>query len=284
MSEEVVTQTDVTVTQGGDWREALSADLRGDAHVVANPSLENFAKTAIHAQHQLGKTGIRQPGENATVYDVANFYKELGRPDNVDKYVAADFKDVEWKEGIERDEGFESEMLQELYDSGLSPYQAQRVYATYAKGIHGRTEQAEELRATSEQEFNTAISETWGMAKDAKLAAAKEAWTFILGSEETAAKWGSMKLQDGTLLGEHMDWITGFAELGQHLDKTGDGKTFVGGKQPSFTKTPGQAAEDLASFMSNPEKQKAWLTGDHVGHKAAQEEFTRLFRAAKGGA
>ncbi len=277
----------VTVTTpatGDDWRGALSADLRGDPHVQQYDSLESFTKTAVHAQRQLGKTGIRQPGENATVYDVANFYKELGRPDNVDKYVPADFKDVEWKEGIERDEGFESEMLQELYDSGLSPYQAQRVYATYAKGIHGRTEQAEEQRASSEQEFNTAISETWGMAKDAKLAAAKEAWTFILGSEEAASKWGTMRLQDGTLLGEHMDWLTGFAELGQHLDKTGDGKAFIGDRRPSFTNTPQQAAENLAAFMSNPEKQKAWLTGDHVGHKAAQEEFTRLSRAAKGGA
>ena len=252
----------------GDWRESLSADLRGDAHVQAYDSLEGFAKTAIHAQHQLGKTGIRQPGENATVQDVAAFYGELGRPTNVDKYVPADFKGVEWKEGVGRDEGFESEMLQELYDSGLSPYQAERVYATYAKGVHGRVSQAEEQRASSEQEFNKAISETWGMAKDAKLAAAKEAWKHILGSEEAAEKWGSMKLQDGTLLGEHMDWITGFAELGQHLDKTADGKTFVGGKQPSFTKTPQQGAEDLAAFMADPEKLAAWTTKDNGGQEA----------------
>lgn len=267
-----------------DWRESLSADLRGDAHVVANPSLENFAKTAIHAQHQLGKTGIRQPGENATVQDVAAFYGQLGRPDNVDKYVAADFKDVEWKEGVARNEEFEGALLQELFDAGNNPYQAGRAYAKYAELTHQLAAQADEARNDSEQEFNKQISETWGMAKEAKLAAAKEAWKHILGSEEAAAKWGNMKLEDGTLLGEHMDWIAGFAELGQHLDKTGDGKTFVGGKQPSFTKTPEQASEDLAAFRANEEKMKAWTTKGHMGHEAAQVEFTRLFKAANGGA
>ena len=93
-----------------------------------------------------------------------------------------------------------------------------------------------------------------------------------------------MRLEDGTLLGEHMDWVTGFAEMGQHLDKTQDGKSFIGDRQPSFTKTPGQAADDLAAFMADPEKRTAWTTKGHTGHTAAQAEYEKLHRAATGGA
>lgn len=266
---------------GSDWREALSADLRGDAHVVANPSLENFAKTAIHAQHQLGKTGIRQPGENATVYDVAKFYGELGRPDNVDKYVAADFKDVEWKEGIERNEEFEGALLQELYDAGNNPYQAGRAYAKYAELTHSLAAQAEEKRTADSQAFQSQLSKEFGMAKDAKLEAANKAWVKVLGSEELGTKFANMKLEDGSLLGEHMDLIKGMAELGQHIDgATG----LIGDRQPSFTKTPQQAGEDLAAFMADPEKLAAWTTQGHAGHAAAQAEYVRLHSAATGGA
>lgn len=281
MSEEVTQTADVTVTQGTDWRESLSADLRGDAHVVANPSLENFAKTAIHAQHQLGKTGIRQPGENATVQDVAAFYGELGRPDNVDKYVAADFKDVEWKEGIQRNEEFEGALLQELFDAGNNPYQAGRAYAKYAELTNAMATQAEEKRTADSQAFQSKLSEEFGMAKDAKLEAANKAWVHVLGSEELGSKFANMQLADGSMLGEHMDLIRGMAELGQHIDGT---TGLIGNRQPSFTKTPQQAAENLAAFMADPEKLSAWTTKDHAGHKAAQEEHTRLFRAAKGGA
>lgn len=264
-----------------DWRESLSADLRGDAHVVANPSLENFAKTAIHAQHQLGKTGIRQPGENATVQDVAAFYGQLGRPDNVDKYVAADFKDVEWKEGVARNEEFEGALLQELFDAGNNPYQAGRAYAKYAELTNAMAAQAEEKRTADSAAFQSKLSEEFGMAKEAKLEAANKAWVKVLGSEELGSKFANMKLEDGTLLGEHMDLIRGMAELGQHIDGT---TGLVGDRQPSFTKTPEQGAEDLAAFMADPKKRTAWTTKGHTGHAAAQAEYERLHRAATGGA
>ena len=271
--------TSVTV-ESGDWREALSSDLRGDSHIQAYDDLETFAKTAVHAQHQLGKKGVIPPGENATVQDYAKFYEQLGRPANVDKYSPADFKEtVEWKEGVPRDETFESEMMQEMYDAGLTPTQAERIFSKYAQNSTGRYEQAVEEHASNQQSLDEQLSKEFGYAKDARLEAANKAWVQILGDQEKATAMANMRLPDGTLLGQSFDLIKGMAELGQHIDgATG----LIGNKQPSFSKTPEEAKLSLQTLMGDAAFMEAWTTPRHPGHDAAQQRYLQASAAARG--
>ncbi len=268
-------------TPGGDWREGLSAELRGDDHVKQYDSLEMFTKTAVSAQHMLGKKGVIPPSENASVEDYARYYEQLGRPTNVDKYSPADFKDVEWHEGVTRDEAGESAMLQELYDAGLSPYQAQRVYKRFADVNGDLAKQAVESHGENVQKLEQDLSAEFGMAKETRLEEANKAWVKILGSQERANELAGLRLPDGTLLGQQLDLIKGFAELGQHIDgETG----MIGDKQPSFVTTPGQAAADLAALMGDKDFIEAWTTKGHPGHAAAQERYVAAHNAANGGA
>ena len=270
--------TPVTV-EGSDWRQALSADLRGDSHIQAYDDLEKFAKTAVSAQHMLGKKGVIPPGDNASVEDFAKYYEQLGRPTNVDRYVQKDVEGVEWTEGVQRDESFENEMLKEMYDSGLTPYQAKRIFDQYAVATNGRHEQAVEEHETNQQSLDEQLSKEFGYAKDSRLEAANKAWVKILGDQEKATEMANMRLPDGTLLGQNFALIKGMAELGQHIDgATG----LIGDKQPSFTKSPQEAKVELNTLMGDEQFMEAWTTPRHPGHAAAQQRFVEASAAARG--
>lgn len=261
------------------WKDDLAPEYR-DASFLEGVSddaagLNAFAKSAQHAQAKVRAKGVIPPGKDASIADYDTFYSGLGRPTEKRSYEPGDFPNVVFHEEVTRDEEFEKVFLQELYDSGTAPYQAERNFQAYAKDLERREVkrqvEVEQVEARVEKDLSTAF----GLAKDARLADAWDALTEMVG-EEQAGELVNTTLEDGRKVGDLVPLLSMLAEQG----KTMKGHTglFPGADQKThhMQKTPEEASAEFEALKADPEWTKAWQTKRHPGHANAQAQATAL--------
>lgn len=68
------------------WRDSLSESIRGEASLSNFKSVEDLAKSYLHANSLIGKDKVFVPNEKSSQEDWDMFYAKAGRPESPDKY------------------------------------------------------------------------------------------------------------------------------------------------------------------------------------------------------
>ena len=105
-----------------DYRE----EFRNDSTLNQFASQDAFIKAMLDDRRANG-VAVRLPGENATEEDWEKFYDKLGRPESPEAYGLS----KELPEGLEFSEDLYEGFTKEIYSSGLSKKQAEKIYTWY---------------------------------------------------------------------------------------------------------------------------------------------------------
>jgi hypothetical protein len=266
------------------WRDNLSSDFRDHDVVKKHDSMDSFVKEAVNAQSLLGRKGITIPTENSSVEEYSRFYNQLGRPeDKFDGYKPDDFPDVSVPDGIPVEQDLQLKMLKELYDSGLSHAQAERVYKSYIETSQEGFAKVTELASEKRNAVNKFIKEEFGASADRRLSEATSAYEAIgrdigLSEDNGIDEWMdalNAPMADGTTLGEQKFIIQMFAHLGR---QNGEGSVLKGkSSSSSFTGSKTEAQQELSMLMADPEFRNRLFDEKIPGHSEAVAKRSQLF-------
>ena len=149
------------------WREAISSEWAEDASMADFKSLDDLAKSYVHAQKLIGSDDrVRVPVDDDKD-GWMKFYNRIGRPEEASGY--------EFKIPEEAPEGYESEQFQayaqefrqRVHDLGLTRTQAEQLWNyqqkasldAYQQQVTAFKQQVEQLEETAKKEFGQKLPE-----------------------------------------------------------------------------------------------------------------------------
>ena len=249
-----------------DWRSSLSEDVASHSAIKDIGSVEDLAKSAIHAQQMVGADKIAIPGKDAGSQAWEDVYNKLGRPEKAGDYELPQ----ENVESVEGDQPQIEEFKGEAHRLGLNKQQfAGLVRFMAEKGQQGA--QAAEVNMEEVQKQSVAaLQQEYGAAYEQNLSLAKSA-VEQFGGEELK----TMLNQTG--LGNNPELIKAFARIGKMV--ASDEIIGRGGRE-SFVLSPTEAQESIIQKKLDVEFMSAYTQNHHPGHMAAVEEMQKLFELA----
>ena len=267
------------------WYKDLPPDYHALDHVSKHENLESFVREAVNAQRLIGRKGIIPPNEDSTIGDWGEFYKQMGRPEGMERYDPSQWDDVS-KDEIPRDENFEIALAKELYDSGLSEVQAKRLWNFYVEGSAEQFNQQMSTHNELSQNLDQRLTETYGEDRDVKLSYARKAWSELGGKIGVSAEeWlGFLEqpMANGQRLGDQWPLIQAFVALGESTQEAQMQGTKFDGTTNTRAVTPETAKAELARIMADPEFTQAWGDEKHPRHAQAIDEVNRLHQIVYG--
>ena len=266
-SSDAAPATDATTTAPVDWKASLPEDLRTDPSLTDIKDVGNLAKSYINGQKLIGKNRIALPDEKATDEEMSAFYSQVGRPEKSDGYQFGDRPEL--PEGMEYDEGFETQFKDMAYQSGLSAKQAKAIYDGYHKYIIAKAETEGKTNAAQSEEWVKSLKQDFGKAYHERVDLAKRAVDSY--ADDKVKGWLAQ-----TGMGNNPMFVKMFAKIGEGL---AEGKSDSSGAR-SFTMTPDQAKQEIARYNRDSTFMQAYSSGDHTGHQAAVDKMNSLYRLA----
>lgn len=247
------------------WRDGLPADIRDHPTISRFSSTADLAKSYLNAQKFIGGEKLPKPREDWTEEQWGQFYTALGRPEN-----GYDMAGFEPPEGVPWDNEFLETMVGKLYEAGLSQQQLERVLSDYSEIVSGQWQSFEASASQAQQAATNQLKKEWGNAYSAKVDSAVRAFKTATGRDfETVA---NIKLEDGTLLGNHPSVIKAFAALGDKFAEHG----IEGEKNVRYTMTPEEASREQKKLLADPEFFRAYTDRAHIDHENAVERIRSL--------
>jgi len=236
-----------------NWKDQLPDDLKTDPSLKTIQDIPGLAKSYIHSQKMIGKDKIVLPNEFATKEEWDDVFNKLGRPPSPEEYkidgeatdLINNFKPVAHNLGLNNNQ------VQEL----IKFYNGVQEQATNEAQVD-----AEQQRAQTESE----LRKTFGRAYDNKLSAAMRLAQTVFSKEQL----DSVKLADGTTLGNNVDLIKGFVKL---ADKMGEDRPLPNPQENVMT--PDQAQEKINTLI---EPGSAYWNKTHPNHQRVVDEVFRL--------
>jgi len=223
-SEELATESSTLAPVPDDaWYRHLPAEYHAQDYVRGHENLESFVRDSVNAQRMIGRKGIIQPTEDATIEDWGEYYKQLGRPEGQESYDASKWEDVA-KDEIPRDPEFETAMMKELYDAGLSETQAKRLWNFYVEGTANQFHATMSKHNDLSQSLDERLTETYGQDRDVKLSYARKAWSELGGqigaSSDEWLGFLEQPMANGQRLGDQWPLIQAFVALGERTQES----------------------------------------------------------------
>ena len=266
-----VMETPAEVAQGGSgngFMEMIPEDLREHPSLSPIKDVGNLARSFVNAQKLIGADKIPFP-TNPTEEDLSNIYSRLGRPETPEGYEFA-------TDGNVITEDVAAEYAGVAHQLGLSPKQAAGILDYYKGSVGQTTEQMEQLAQEQAEQTTIELKREWGNAFGDKVAAAKDVVDQFAGSEIL-----QMRLEDGTMIGNHPAFIKAFAAIGDFKSTVTSEDTINDGARSSVF-TPAQAQAEIDAIMndkSHPYHDRKNVTG----RQRAIEHVNGLFTMVHGG-
>ena len=266
-----VLETPAEVAQGGSgngFMEMIPEDLREHPSLSPIKDVGNLARSFVNAQKLIGADKIPFP-TNPTEEDLSNIYSRLGRPETPEGYEFA-------TDGNVITEDVAAEYAGVAHQLGLSPKQAAGILDYYKGSVGETTEQMEQLAQEQAEQTTNELKREWGNAFGDKVAAAKDVVDQFAGSEIL-----QMRLEDGTMIGNHPAFIKAFAAIGDFKSTVTSEDTINDGARSSVF-TPAQAQAEIDAIMndkSHPYHDRKNVTG----RQRAIEHVNGLFTMVHGG-
>lgn len=271
MSEEQITETPESTLVGEpapstDWRSGLSEDLASHSAIKDIASIEDLAKSAIHAQQMVGADKIAVPGKDADAQAWEDVYNKLGRPEKAGDYELPQENVPSLEDQGAQLEEFKGEAhrlgLNKQQFAGLVRFMAEKGQQGSEAAQANMTEMQKQAVATLQQEFGAAYDQNLNLAKSA---------VEQFGGEELKA------VLNQTGLGNNPELVKAFARIGKMV--ASDEIIGKGGRE-SFVMSPGEAQEAIMQKKLDVEFMAAYTQNHHPGHMAAVEEMQNLFELA----
>ena len=266
-----VLETPAEVAQGGSgngFMEMIPEDLREHPSLSPIKDVGNLARSFVNAQKLIGADKIPFP-TNPTEEDLSNIYSRLGRPETPEGYEFA-------TDGNVITEDVAAEYAGVAHQLGLSPKQAAGILDYYKGSVGQTTEQMEQLAQEQAEQTTNELKREWGNAFGDKVAAAKDVVEQFAGNDIL-----QMRLEDGTMIGNHPAFIKAFAAIGDFKSTVTSEDTINDGTRNSVF-TPAQAQAEIDAIMndkSHPYHDRKNVTG----RQRAIEHVNSLFTMVHGG-
>ncbi len=251
--------------------------LSADPDLLANPMFERMdsvaalAKEHANAQKLIGADKVVIPGDDATEEEVRAFRTKLGVPLESKDY---DLSGIEVPEGLPWDEGFQTSMVDSMHKHGLSQAQVQGVLADYIESVGGQYQEVTGEAAQSRESALKDMRTEWGRSAPAQEQMAKSAFQSFAG--ENWQDIAGIQLADGGVLGDNVDFIRTFANVGSKMQDHG----LVGASNaPSRTTfTPGEAQAKVNQIVAD--SSSPYYSKSHPEHDAAVQQVSDLMEMA----
>jgi hypothetical protein len=198
-----------------DWRSAWSEALKLDDKVRARLDRFNAPHDVFNSYLSLEQKlsdsrAVRVPGADATPEDIAAWNKARGVPDTPDGYKV----EVAVPDGLtlqDGDKAFLKGMTERLHKAGADPRMVNEAHAIFYEQAAEAAAQRLATEQAAAERTEQVLQKEWGRQYKENVAwavaAAKQ-----FGLEQTVEQ---VRLEDGTLLGDHPEFIKAMAKIGR---------------------------------------------------------------------
>jgi hypothetical protein len=262
----VSSTTNNTVQTSKSWKETISEEYRNDPNISKFTEIDALAKSYINATKMIGADKITVPTNSSTEEHWEEVYSKLGRPESADKY-KLDFK----SETAPIDEGAIKSFAEVAHKTGLNERQAQAILDFYKANSEQSLQQSKIDTETAQANAEQQLRKEWGGNFDANIKRAG-----AIAKQNMNPEILDMQLKDGTRLGDHPDFIKGFANIANLLSED----KFVGTGQDNDATIRDYDAEIKA--ITEDLKGPFWNSGHPDHDKLVQQVLTLRTLKANG--
>ena len=262
----VSSTTNNTVQTSKSWKETISEEYRNDPNISKFTEIDALAKSYINATKMIGADKITVPTNSSTEEHWEEVYSKLGRPESPDKY-KLDFK----SEVAPIDEGAIKSFAEVAHKTGLNERQAQAILDFYKANSEQSLQQSKIDTETAQANAEQQLRKEWGGNFDANIKRAG-----AIAKQNMNPEILDMQLKDGTRLGDHPDFIKGFANIANLLSED----KFVGTGQDNDATIRDYDAEIKA--ITEDLKGPFWNSGHPDHDKLVQQVLTLRTLKANG--
>ncbi|WP_428668043.1 hypothetical protein [Reyranella sp.] len=205
------------------WRAAIAPEYAEVHQVKTAKDLNDIIKWGVNAEKMVGADKLVLPAKDAKPEErdaaLGAIWDRLGRPKDAAGYSFPEVKDRPYTEA---DKALQSEFAPIAHKLGLTQEQVAGI-AEFQTGLAmAGIKAATEGYAKAEAD----LRKEWGNDFDAKSANANKALAMVLtASGIPVAEFTTMKLADGTFVGDNPRMVKLFAAMGEAISETG----FTGG-------------------------------------------------------
>jgi hypothetical protein len=247
-----------------DWRASIPEDIRNDPTLKDIKDVGSLAKSLVHAQRMIGTEKVAKPQKNWTPQQHADFYNQIGRPENPDGY---SFKPEKLPDGVTLDEAKFADTKKTLHSLGLTDTQASGVLKYYLDHVGSTATSAQQAAEAERVAAIAQLKEEFGNDFDTKVGVA----------QAVVKKFGSEELQSVIdEIGNKPGFIKLFSAIGEAmLDDTarGSGSGLI-------VTDAAQALAEINQLKMDTEFQTHLNNKQSPGNKAALERWTMLHEKA----
>lgn len=262
-------ETPADVAQGGSGNDFLSTipeELRDHPSLSPIKDVENLARSYVNAQRLIGADKIPMP-VNPTEEDLDRIYGRLGRPETPDGYQIP-------IDGNVITEDAAKSYADVAHKLRLSPEQANGVLEYYKSLSQQSAEAAEQNEQFAREQVETELRKEWGQAFEQKLSAAK-----AVVQDFATPEILEMKLADGTMVGNHPDFIKAFANMADFRHSVTSEDT-ISDSASNRAMTPKQAQAEIDAIMND--KTHPYWDARSPGRQSAIDRVSELMGMVHG--
>lgn len=199
-----------------DWKASIPEEIRGHKSLETIQDLPSLAKSYVNAQSMIGADKIALPGKSSTPEQWSEIYSKLGRPEAADKYELSN----NLPEGQELDATLMGGFTNTAHAAGLSTTQAQSLLDWYNNVLVDSSAQTTAAEQAQLEQRTNELKQHYGPAFEDRVNLAKAVSAQFTEGDETIHE---VKLADGSLLGNHPDFIKMAANMGVFMkEKMGE--------------------------------------------------------------
>ena len=257
-------ETPAEVAQGGSgngFMEMIPEELREHPSLSSIKDVENLARSYVNAQRLIGSDKVPLP-VNPTDEDLDNIYSRLGRPESPSGYEIS-------VDGNLITEEIATEYADMAHKLRLTPEQANGVLEYYRNSINQSDEQMQQVVQEQAEKTTAELQREWGRAFEQKVALAREVVDQFAGSEIL-----QLRLDDGTLIGNHPAFIKAFAAIGD-FKSTVTSEDTISDSAMNRQFTPAQAQAEVDAML-NDKSHAYWDRKNPVARERAVQRMQDL--------
>lgn len=242
---------------GGSWLDSLSPEFRENPNIKGYKSVDDLAKSYIHAQGMIGADKVIVPGKSSTDQDWEGVFAKLGRPESPDKYE------------FQLAEGHKAEDLKDFkeaaHKAGLLPRQVEALYKWNTDRAQAQQQEMATKRESMIKEGLEKLKQEWPDNKyEENLNKAAKAVVNVFGKE--AFEWA-----DKCGVGDDPMFLKMMVKLHDSMSED----AIKGQGDVSFNMGSADAEKKINSILGNPSH--PYFDSTHAGHNDAVKEVEGLY-------
>ena len=239
----------------------LSEDLRNEPSLQSFDSVDNLAKSYVHARRMIGADPndvLHMPKEGDSE-GWGQVYNRLGRPEAPEGY-NFDMGDGEGSDDL-------MDFKRVAHELGLSNSQAKMVVGIYNKvgeaEAHSEDEEFEKMNV----DYTQQIQSEWGDSYTRNAELARRAFSNFASEE-------AVEVLKETGLSNHPEILKTFARIGQVMAES---DVLPGTRGQIGAPSVANAEDQISQRMQDQDFKLAYMDEANPGHESAVREMTRLF-------